>query len=212
MGPGAMSPEGIFEEMKGKVDERVRQAMMNVKREVFIPERCKSMAYVDTPLPIGYGQTISAPHMVAIMCQILDLREGMKVLDVGTGSGYHAAVMAEIVGSTGHIYSVEIVPELVEVARENLKAAGIDNVTVIHGDGGLGLPQYAPYDRINVAASAPEVPGPLVDQLAKGGKMVVPVGSYYQELVLVIKEDGSTVQRLMSVAFVPLVGKFGHEG
>lgn len=198
--------------MKGRVDERVLQAMMKVKREHFVPEKCKSLAYADMPLPIGHSQTISAPHMVAIMVQLLDLREGMKVLDIGTGSGYHAAVMAQLVGSSGYIYSVEIIPELVKMAGENLKVAGIENVTVIQGDGSLGLPEYAPYDRINVAASAPEVPKPLMDQLAKGGKMAVPVGSYYQELVLVTKEDGSTSQRLMAVAFVPLVGRFGHEG
>ena len=207
-----MSPEDLFEGMKGRVDERVLQAMMKVKRELFVPEKCKSLAYADMPLPIGHGQTISAPHMVAIMAQLLDLREGMKVLDVGTGSGYHAAVMAKLVGSTGYIYSVEIIPELVKMARENLKATGIGNVTVVQGDGSLGLPEYAPYDRINIAASAPEVPKPLVDQLAKGGKMAVPLGSYYQELVLVTKENGITVQKLMAVAFVPLVGRFGHEG
>ncbi len=207
-----MSPEDLFEGMKGRVDERVLQAMMKVKRELFVPGKCKSMAYADMPLPIGHGQTISAPHMVAIMAQLLDLREGMKVLDVGTGSGYHAAVMAKLVGSTGYIYSVEIIPELVKMARENLKATGIGNVTVVQGDGSLGLPEYAPYDRINIAASAPEVPKPLVDQLAKGGKMAVPLGSYYQELVLVTKENGITVQKLMAVAFVPLVGRFGHEG
>jgi protein-L-isoaspartate(D-aspartate) O-methyltransferase len=207
-----LSHESLFDGMKGRVDERVLQAMMKVKRALFVPEKCKSMAYADMPLPIGHGQTISAPHMVAIMVQLLDLREGMKVLDIGTGSGYHAAVMAQLVGSTGYIYSVEIIPELVKMAGENLKVAGIENVTVIQGDGSLGLPEYAPYDRINVAASAPEVPKPLMDQLAKGGKMAVPVGSYYQELVLVTKEDGSTSQRLMAVAFVPLVGRFGHEG
>ncbi len=207
-----MSHENLFEGMKGRVDERVLQAMMKVKREHFVPEKCKSLAYADMPLPIGHSQTISAPHMVAIMVQLLDLREGMKVLDIGTGSGYHAAVMAQLVGSSGYIYSVEIIPELVKMAGENLKVAGIENVTVIQGDGSLGLPEYAPYDRINVAASAPEVPKPLMDQLAKGGKMAVPVGSYYQELVLVTKEDGSTSQRLMAVAFVPLVGRFGHEG
>ncbi len=207
-----MSHENLFEGMKGRVDEMVLQAMMKVNRELFVPNACKSLAYADMPLPIGHGQTISAPHMVAIMVQLLDLREGMKVLDIGAGSGYHAAVMAQLVGSTGYIYSVEIIPELVKMAGENLKAAGIENVTVVQGDGSLGLPEYAPYDRINVAASAPEVPKPLMDQLAKGGKMAVPVGSYYQELVLVTKEDGSTTQRLMAVAFVPLVGRFGHEG
>jgi len=207
-----LSHENLFEGMKGRVDKRVLQAMMKVKRELFVPEKCKSLAYADMPLPIGHSQTISAPHMVAIMVQLLDLREGMKVLDIGTGSGYHAAVMAQLVGSTGYIYSVEIIPELVKMARENLKATGIGNVTVVQGDGSLGLPEYAPYDRINIAASAPEVPKPLVDQLAKGGKMAVPLGSYYQELVLVTKENGITVQKLMAVAFVPLVGRFGHEG
>jgi protein-L-isoaspartate(D-aspartate) O-methyltransferase len=122
----------------------------------------------------------------------------MKVLDVGTGSGYHAAFMAQLMGSTGYIYSLELIPELVKMAKEDLKVTGIENVTVVQGDGSLGLPEYVPYDRINVVSSVPEVPKPL--------------GSYYQELVLATKEDGSTVQELMAVAFVPLVGRFGHEG
>ncbi|MDM7911927.1 MAG: protein-L-isoaspartate O-methyltransferase, partial [Methanotrichaceae archaeon] len=183
-----------------------------VPRELFVPEKLKSEAYYDMPLHIGYGQTISAPHMVAIMCEILDLQKGMKVLDVGGGSGYHAAVMADLVGPDGHVYSVERIPELAAWARENLKKAGITNVTVVEGDGSLGLPEHAPFDRISVSATAPHVPEPLKQQLRPGGKMVIPVGIGYQELVLVTRKNGFVTEEKMGVAFVPLIGKYGfHE-
>ena len=128
-----------------------------------------------TPLPIGRGQTISAPHMVAIMCDLLDIRDGMKVLEIGAGSGYHAAVMAVLAGS-GHVYTVERIESLALFARENLKKAGIENVTVIVEDGSLGLPGFAPYDRISVAAASPEILETLTDQLKIGGKLIIPVG------------------------------------
>jgi protein-L-isoaspartate(D-aspartate) O-methyltransferase len=122
--------------------------MSKVPRELFIPPNLRDYAYVDTPLPIGYGQTISAPHMVALMTEALDPREGDKVLEVGTGSGYQAAILAEIVGDSGHVYTIEIIKELVEFARENLRRAGyLNRVTVIHGDGTLGYEAEAPYDR-----------------------------------------------------------------
>ncbi|MGC9515015.1 protein-L-isoaspartate(D-aspartate) O-methyltransferase, partial [Methanocrinis sp.] len=172
----------------------------------------RHMAYEDHPLPIGEGQTISAPHMVAIMCEILDLQEGMKVLDVGTGSGYHAAVMAELVGPEGHIYSIERIPELVVFARKNFREAGIENVTVAEGDGSFGLPEHAPYDRINVAATAPKLPEPLKEQLKVGGKLVIPVGTCYQELVLVVKtEEGFELEHHGGVVFVPLIGDHGFK-
>ncbi len=192
-------------------DPKVVSAMSRVKRELFLPEHLQSRAYDDTPLPIGLGQTISAPHMVGIMCSILDLQPGMTVLEVGGGSGYHAAVMAELVGSTGHIYSVERMAELVEFARENLGRSGIRNVTMILSDGSLGLPEHAPYDRISVAATAPDVPEPLKQQLKRGGKMVIPVGRDYQELYLVTRKNGFSVERKMGVIFVPLIGEEGFK-
>ncbi len=192
-------------------DPKVVSAMSRVKRELFLPGHLQSRAYDDTPLPIGLGQTISAPHMVGIMCSILDLQPGMTVLEVGGGSGYHAAVMAELVGSTGHVYSVERMAELVEFARENLGRSGIRNVTMILSDGSLGLPEHAPYDRISVAATAPDVPEPLKQQLKRGGKMVIPVGRDYQELYLVTRKNGFSVERKMGVIFVPLIGEEGFK-
>jgi protein-L-isoaspartate(D-aspartate) O-methyltransferase len=158
--------------------------------------------------------------MCVIMCEGLELREGQKILEIGAGSGYHAALCAEMVapqGSTnpGHIYTVEIVKGLIEFAEENLNRSGYSNrVTLIHGDGGLGLPESAPFDRILVAAAAPQVPTPLIDQLAPSGIMLIPVGSrgFYQELLMVKKDETGrlTEQRWGGVAFVPLTGKFGH--
>ena len=197
--------------MRGRIGDNVLQAMTKVPREIFVPEEIVSRAYDDTPLPIGQGQTISAPHMVAIMCDILDLQKGMNVLEVGGGSGYHAAVMAEIIGPEGHVYSVERVPELVSRARDALKRAGILNVTVVEGDGSNGLPEHAPYDRISVAATAPAIPEPLKDQLKVGGKLVIPVGVGYQELLLVTRKNGFVVEEKMGVVFVPLIGEHGFK-
>jgi protein-L-isoaspartate(D-aspartate) O-methyltransferase len=198
--------------LRGNISDRVAEAMERVPRERFVPDGIRHMAYEDHPLPIGEGQTISAPHMVAIMCDVLDLREGMKVLDVGTGSGYHAAVMADLVGPEGHVYSIERVPELVVFARRNLREAGIENVTVVEGDGSGGLPEHAPYDRINVAATAPKVPEPLKEQLKVGGKLVIPVGTCYQELVLVIRiDEGFELEHHGGVVFVPLIGDHGFK-
>ncbi|RLF49656.1 MAG: protein-L-isoaspartate O-methyltransferase, partial [Thermoplasmata archaeon] len=145
-------------------DERVIKAMLEVKRHLFVPAHLQHLAYVDSPLEIGYGQTISAPHMVAIMAEKLCLREGHKVLEIGAGSGYHAAVVAHIVGESGHVYSVERVPELANFARENIRKAALDKrVTVVVGDGSKGLPKYAPYDRIYATCAAPEIPKPLIE-------------------------------------------------
>ncbi len=207
-----MMREEMLKMLRGNIGDRVVEAMGRVPRELFVPESIRYMAYEDHPLPIGEGQTISAPHMVAIMCDVLDLQEGMKVLDVGTGSGYHAAVMADLVGPKGHVYSIERVPELVVFARRNLREVGIENVTVVEGDGSGGLPDHAPYDRINVAATAPKVPEPLKDQLGVGGKLVIPVGSCYQELVLVIRtEEGFELEHHGGVVFVPLIGDHGFK-
>lgn len=193
------------------ISEKVLKSMLNVPRHLFVPLVHVSSAYVDTPLNIGYGQTISAPHMVAIMCDLLDLQEGHKVLEVGAGSGYNAAVMAELIGDTGTVYSTERIPELAKYSTSNLKAAGYQNVQVFLSDGSIGLPEHAPYDRICVTASAPSIPEPLVQQLKCGGKMVIPIGEMFQSLYLVIKEsDGTVVNKEWGgVVFVPLIGRHG---
>lgn len=188
--------------------ERVLNAMSRVPRHLFVPEREQKNAYVDSPLPIGWGQTISAPHMVAIMCDLLDIQDGMNILEVGAGSGYHAAVMAVLAGS-GHVYAVETIEGLALFARENLKNAGINNVTVIIEDGSLGLPGHAPYDRISVAAAAPDIPDTLIQQLKPGGKLIIPVGKHFQELYLVTKTNGIKKEAKGGVVFVPLIGKKG---
>ncbi|MBW9223796.1 protein-L-isoaspartate O-methyltransferase [Methanothermococcus sp. SCGC AD-155-E23] len=190
--------------------EKVIQALLKVPREEFLPEGLKEYAYVDTPLSIGYGQTISAIHMVGMMCEALDLKEGQKVLEVGTGSGYHAAVVAEIVGKDGLVVTVERIPELAERARKVLKKLGYDNVIVVCGDGTLGYPPLAPYDRIYVTAAGPKIPKPLIEQLKDGGKMVIPVGKDLQELILLEKRGGKIFKKkLCEVAFVPLIGEEG---
>lgn len=204
-----MNREQLLASLAEYVGEPVVSAMSRVKRELFLPEELQSRAYDDTPLPIGLHQTISAPHMVAMMCQILDLQPGMVVLEVGGGSGYHAAVIAEMVGPSGMVYSVERMPQLVAMARRNLEKAGIENVTMIEGDGSLGLAEHAPYDRISVAATAPKVPESLKLQLKVGGKMVLPVGRDYQELYLVTRKNGFSVEEKMGVIFVPLIGEEG---
>ncbi len=193
--------------------EPVRRAMEKVPRDEFVPEEEKHRAYMDMPLPIGEGQTISAPHMVAMIAEILDLREGMKVLEIGSGCGYNAAVIAEIIGKDGHLYTIERIRSLYERARRKLRELGYDNVTVIHGDGSQGWPEEAPYDRIYVTAAAPYVPEPLMEQLGLGGKLLIPVGSdkFYQELVLIerISDEDYRSENLGGVAFVPQIGKHG---
>jgi protein-L-isoaspartate(D-aspartate) O-methyltransferase len=205
-----LNREQLLDSLQDSVKESVISAMSSVKRELFLPVALKSRAYDDTPLPIGLNQTISAPHMVAIMCDLLDLQPGMTVLEVGGGSGYHAAVMATMVGP-GHVYSVERMPELVAMAKRNLEKAGITNVTMIETDGSLGLAEHAPYDRISVAATAPRIPEPLKQQLKVGGKMVLPVGRDYQDLYLVTRKNGFCVEEKMGVIFVPLIGEEGFK-
>jgi len=192
---------------------QVEVAMRRVPREDFLPNDIRDEAYVDTPLPIGEGQTISAPHMVAIMAEQLDLKPGQKILEIGAGSGYHAAVCADVVGREGHIYTIERIASLARTAENNLKRAGYsDTVTVIFGDGTKGLPEHAPFDRIFVAAGAPDIPAPLTEQLADGGKLLVPVGGrFYQDLIRV-ERKGQELQKenLGGCVFVPLIGEYGY--
>ena len=199
----------LIQELRGQnIGESVLSAMMHVPRHLFVPESEQKNAYADYPLPIGLGQTISAPHMVAIMCELLDIQDGMKVLEIGAGSGYHAAIMAILAGS-GHVYAVERLPDLAEFARDNLKKAGINNVTVIVEDGSLGLPRFAPYDRISVACASPEILDSLTEELTLGGKLIIPVGRHFQELYLVTRTNGLKKEAKGGVIFVPLVGKKG---
>ena len=195
---------------------QVIEAMEAVPREKFVPEKEIKHAYIDTPLSIGLGQTISAPHMVGIMVEELDLAPGQNVLEVGAGSGYHAAIVAHIVGKLpkGHVYSLEIKPELAELAQRNLGHAGYSqSVTVIASDGSLGYPQEAPFDRIFVTCASPDLPPPLINQLSENGKLLIPVGStYYSELTRVTKVKGKLRKsKLGGCAFVPMLGEFGYQ-
>jgi protein-L-isoaspartate(D-aspartate) O-methyltransferase len=192
--------------------KRVEEALLKVPRHLFVPEAVRPQAYRDTPLPIGDGQTISAPHMVAVMAEALDLREGHKVLEIGTGSGYNAAVMAELVGPTGKIISLERHPSLAEKAGRLLQEAGYGNVQLVVGDGSLGYPEEAPYDRISVTCGAPRVPNALAEQLKEGGTMLIPVGGLEYQSLLRVRKLGGKLQSedLGSVVFVPLIGEKGH--
>jgi len=200
----------------------VIRALRTVPREEFVLPEHKEIAYMDTPLPIGHGQTISAIHMVAMMCEALNLESGNNVLEVGAGSGYHAAVVAEIIAPAGsekigHVYTLEIISEVADYAKNNLRKTKYDDrVTVICADGSKGYLEKAPYDRILVTASAPDVPRPLIDQLKVGGLLVIPVGDLYffQQLLLIKKEKENLIKTkyLGDVAFVPLVGEHGWKG
>jgi protein-L-isoaspartate(D-aspartate) O-methyltransferase len=187
---------------------RVLEAMARAPRELFVPSELRDRAYEDAALPIGHGQTISQPYMVARICEELALHGSERVLDVGTGSGYQAAVLAEL---AREVHTIERIPELAEQARANLAAAGIENVTVHVGDGTLGLPEHAPFHAIAVAAAAPEPPPSLYDQLTAGGRLVVPVGRRSgQELLVVVRSpEGPAVIRSVPCRFVPLVGEEG---
>jgi protein-L-isoaspartate(D-aspartate) O-methyltransferase len=189
-------------------DERVLAAMARVPRELFLPTELRDRAYDDAALPIGGGQTMSQPYIVAKMCELLSLHGDERVLDVGTGSGYHAAVLAEL---AEEVVTIERVLELAQRSREALIAAGYDNVDVRIGDGTLGVPDRAPYDAIAVAAAAPVLPESLYDQLKIGGRIVVPVGGRAnQRLQLIVKSpEGPAVVRSVPCRFVPLVGKEG---
>jgi protein-L-isoaspartate(D-aspartate) O-methyltransferase len=199
----------------------VIKAMLKVPRHKFVPKDAESSAYMDSPLSIGLGQTISAPHMNAMMCEYLELKEGDKVLEIGTGSGYHAALCAELVapkgsGNPGHVFTLERHEELVKNARKNLELTGYgNNVTVIHGDGTLGYPEAAPYDKILVTAASPsKIPIPLRDQLKDGGILCIPAGSknFAQNLYIIKKRKQEfKSKKITGVRFVPLIGKFGFE-
>ena len=195
---------------RGVRDSAVLDAMRVVPREAFVAERLKPFAYDDGPLPIDEGQTISQPYIVALMTQAVQPRPGERVLEIGTGSGYGAAVLARIAAD---VYTVERLAGLADSARRRLADLGYGNVHVLHGDGTLGWPEHAPYDAIVVTAGGPKVPPPLLEQLAVGGRLVMPVGSSprFQKLVRVTRTGAERYdhEELEEVAFVPLIGKEG---
>ncbi len=198
---------------KGYVEsEKVEEAMRKVPRHEFVPPNTRSRAYIDSPQPIGNSQTISAPHMVAMMVEGLDIREEQKVMEVGGGMGYHAAVIAELVGEEGKVYSIEYISNLAKSGQRKVKKVGYDNLRMIQGDGSSGYEKKAPYDRISVACGAPNIPEPLIKQLVVGGKLLIPVGSkFFQELIKVTKKSEEKIERenMGAVRFVPLKGEYG---
>jgi len=200
-------------ERRGINDEDVLNAMRAVPRHLFVPESSQDHAYGDYPLPIGYGQTISQPYIVALMTELLALQEGDKVLEVGTGSGYQAAILAEIPGI--EVYTIEIIPELAESARERLESLGYTSLHCKQGDGYYGWPEHAPFDAIIVTAAPDHLPQSLVDQLANGGQMVIPIGppGGYQTLWKFVKGDdgGLKAFNMGGVAFVPFTGSGAEE-
>lgn len=193
-------------------DPRLEEAMLAVPRHVFVPKELRETAYEDRPLPIGFGQTVSAPHMVAMMSSALQLKEGDKVLEVGTGVGYHAAIVKAVVGETGRVITVEFLPELVQLARKNLKTAKI-KVEVHEGDGFNGWEKEAPYDAVYVTCAIPDVPDALVDQLKEGGHFVAPLGITRCQLMAGRKVDGELdLEDLGPCLFVNAQGELGAEG
>ena len=193
---------------RGIHDERVLKAMAKVPRHLFVPDKYQNLAYEDQPLPIGFGQTISQPYMVAIMVEALELKGNEVALEVGTGSGYQAAILSLL---ARRVYSVEIIPELAEEARERLKRLGYENVEVVLGNGSLGWEKGGPYEAMVIAAAAPKVPELLIDQLKEGGRLVIPVGDLSLQSCVQVRKEGGRVcfKNLGACSFVPLVGEEG---
>ncbi len=193
---------------RGIKDPKVLNALKKVQRHLFVPDEYVSSAYNDSPLPIGYGQTISQPYIVAYMTEIINLKPSDRVLEIGTGSGYQAAVLAEI---AKFVYTIEIIPQLGERAEELLKKSGYTNIEVRIGDGYKGWPEQAPFDVIIVTCSPTHIPAPLEEQLAEGGRMIIPVGEkYVQQLIYLVKKKGKLNRmKNLPVSFVPMIDEKG---
>jgi protein-L-isoaspartate(D-aspartate) O-methyltransferase len=195
-------------EARGIREQRLLEALQQIPRHVFVPKSLHYLAYTDGPLPIGDGQTISQPYIVALMTDLLKLKGDEVVLEIGTGSGYQAAILAKL---AKHIYTIERNAQLANKARQTLDSLGLDNISVIVGDGSLGLPEHAPYQGIVVTAAAPEAPPPLLDQLDDGGRLVIPIGAEYGQYLHVYVRSGERYESrpITPVAFVPMRGKYG---
>jgi protein-L-isoaspartate(D-aspartate) O-methyltransferase len=195
---------------RGVRDPRVLEAMGQIPRHAFVPPRYRGAAYGDHPLPIGQGQTISQPYIVAVMTELLEPKKTDRVLEIGAGSGYQAAILGLLVQK---VITIERIDDVAAMARENLARLNIDNVEVIVGDGTLGYPAEQPYDGIIITAATPEIPAPLLEQLAEGGRLVAPVGTRdYQELMRLVKREGEIESTSFGgVVFVPLIGEHGWE-
>ena len=213
------NPKGSFDEQRREMvelqlrragirDEQVLDAMGTVPREVFVPEHEQSHAYADGALPIEHGQSISQPYMVALMTEALELDGAERVLEIGAGTGYQAAILAAL---CTEVYSIERIAELADSARQRLADLGVDNVEIALGDGTLGWPEHAPYDGIIVTAGAPRPPAPLVEQLADGGRLVIPVGDRQTQMLKVYTQHGDTrrERNVCACKFVPLLGAHG---
>lgn len=210
------NPRGDFKAMREKMvetqikargvkDPRVLSALLKVERHRFVPEEHLNSAYSDQPLPIGEGQTISQPYIVALMTELLDLKGGEKVLEIGTGSGYQAAILAEL---SKEVYTIEIIKSLASMSKKRLLELGYQNIQVKAGDGYLGWPEFAPFDAIIVTAAPDHIPKPLIEQLKEGGRMVVPVGTHTQELKKIVKRSGKIeTADVIPVLFVPMTGE-----
>jgi protein-L-isoaspartate(D-aspartate) O-methyltransferase len=196
---------------RGIKDRRVLDAMRKVPRHLFVPEFIRHSAYDDMALPIGDDQTISQPYMVAVMTELLELKGFEKVLEVGTGSGYQAAILAEL---AGEVYTIERFSALADMARKRLTNIGYENVYVMVGDGTKGLEEKAPFDRIIITAAAPDIPDPLINQLTEGGIIVAPVGERFSQILIKGKKDKGVLVREYHTpcVFVPLVGEYGWKG
>jgi protein-L-isoaspartate(D-aspartate) O-methyltransferase len=195
---------------RGVRDPRILEAMRKIPRHLFVPDALRGAAYEDRPLPIGEGQTISQPYIVAVMTELLEPHPNDRILEIGTGSGYQAALLSQLVA---RVISVERLPAIADQAKNNLQNLGISNVDVMVGDGTLGWTKEAPYEGILITASTPEIPPPLIDQLEEGGRLVAPVGGHgYQELIKIVKRGGKPEKTYHGgVVFVPLIGRHGWQ-
>ena len=192
--------------------KEVEKAFLKIPREKFVPYEYYHNAYIDTPLKIGFNQTISAPHMVAIMAEALDIRKGQKILEIGTGSGYHVAIVSKLVGEKGYVYSIERFTKLAKKAEENIKKIKIKNIKIEIGDGSKGLKKNSPYDRIYFTCAAPGISDIIVNQLKIKGKLLIPVGKTVCNLILLEKNENEIKKyNLGGCAFVPLIGELGHK-
>jgi protein-L-isoaspartate(D-aspartate) O-methyltransferase len=193
--------------------KRIEEALRKIPRHLFVPENIRYMAYRDTPLSIGNNQTISQPSTVVAMTEALNVKEGQKVLEIGTGSGWQGAILAYLVGEKGFVYSLEVIKELVEFAKKNIIKLGIINMKIIVKDGSLGLEEKAPFDRIIVTAAAPDIPKSYMEQLKENGILVIPVGNLYLQEMYVVKKLKNKIKKktIGNFMFVPLVGKYGFK-